>query len=77
MTSQLKQVQGAHIQNGYSKYMSLANNDIRYIARCFKCAHHLGDWALKLPKEDRLCWDCKPQKQLDAIGYKVTSKQTE
>jgi hypothetical protein len=57
--------------------MALQTNDIRFIARCFKCSHHLGDWALKLKKEDRLCWDCRPPKQLDAIGYKVTSKSEE
>lgn len=50
------------------------NNDIRFIGRCAKCSHHLGDWSLKLKPEDRLCWDCKPPKKLEALGYKVTSK---
>jgi hypothetical protein len=53
--------------------MSLTTNDIRFIARCAKCAHHLADWALKLPKEDRLCFNCKPPKILSQLGYKATS----
>jgi len=57
--------------------MSLTTNDIRYIARCFKCAHHLGDWSLKLPKEDRLCFNCKPPKTLTQLGYTSKSEEVE
>ena len=42
--------------------MATTTNDIRYLARCNKCHKVIGDWALKVPEEKRLCWDCKDHK---------------
>lgn len=55
--------------------MALTTDDQRYIARCFKCAHHLGDWALNLKPEDRLCFDCKPPKKIEQLGYKTSTSE--
>lgn len=38
----------------------IGKNDIRYVAKCYKCKAAIGDWALRIPKEERLCWNCKP-----------------
>lgn len=32
-------------------------NDIRYQGVCIKCGAKLGDWALHVPQDKRLCWD--------------------
>lgn len=52
--------------------MGLSTNDIRYMAVCAKCFDKIGDWALKLPKEERLCWNCRPPKKIESLEYKET-----
>lgn len=52
--------------------MATFKGDLRYMARCFKCKSPMGDWALKLPKEQRLCWDCRPHDLKETLrSYKA------
>jgi hypothetical protein len=52
--------------------MSLTKNDIRYRCHCFICKQPLGDYALTLPKEQRLCWDHRKH-DIKKIPYQTVS----
>ena len=51
----------------------LNSNDIRYRAHCFKCKASIGDWALRIPFKQRLCWNCKKH-NIKKIPYKTTAR---
>ncbi len=55
--------------------MSTFKGDIRYVATCKKCKAPMGDWALKLLEEERLCWNCR-QHDIRKIPYKKGSDIT-
>jgi hypothetical protein len=52
--------------------MSITVNDIRYRAKCIKCNSPLGDWALHVPKRDRVCTACSLRDMNEGFGYKAT-----
>jgi hypothetical protein len=56
--------------------MALSKDDIRYQGVCIKCHAKLGDWALKVPFEQRLCWNCRPH-DIKNIPYKNDWTQEE
>jgi len=49
--------------------MATFKGDIRYQARCKRCQTPIGDWAMKVPDEDKLCWNCRHH-DLKDIPYK-------
>jgi len=49
--------------------MAAYKGDIRYRGVCRKCGNPLGDWALEVPVEKRVCYDCKPR-DIKNIPYK-------
>lgn len=42
--------------------MALSDDDLRYRAKCIRCGDALGDWALQLPKRERVCTGCTKKK---------------